>query len=193
MPLNDDLKNVISTSLSSLVPLELTSKSVNDLYELFVFSIMIEGALEQPGCVVDYFDRRVKTTSINLTKGPRALGRGNYTRAIITIPGSAELEAHIGVYVLGRSGMKHECDILVLPQTEADRCRYRTKPYGKAEHPLCRKVSLYCECKCYEATNFTINHGRAFLGLVTDVYVKGICATMVTTKESKHIKKLLDR
>jgi hypothetical protein len=121
-----------------------------------------------------------------------AIGRGDYTHVRISFPGRKTLEAHLGVYVLGKSSVEHECDVVVLLHEEAENCRRRTQPApGPVFYPKASAVLCFTECKCYDKTDLTIGHGRAFLGLSQDIHPRGVCAAFVSTKTHNNISTLL--
>lgn len=81
---------------------------------------------------------------------------------VITFPGSPEYEAHIGIFVTGKSQVLHECDIAIIDRAEAQKCRFNQV------HPRISKVRIVVECKFHTAT-LQLNYGRAFLGLTADL------------------------
>jgi len=105
-----------------------------------------------------------------------------YTHAIITFPNKPPLEAHVGVRVVGKSRVLHECDVAVIEQAEAETCRQRQVP------PRSSKVLIAVECKFY-STPLQLYLARAFLGLASDLSVKE--AIFVTNTSSDSIEKLL--
>jgi hypothetical protein len=44
---------------------------------------------------------------------------------VIAFPNCPELEAHVGIYVEGRSGVLNECDVAVLDRDEAHKSLQR--------------------------------------------------------------------
>jgi hypothetical protein len=193
MPLELALRTKIQKALQGLSVLGLSQMVACDLYELFVLSIVIDAAKSQGPVTIDHRDIAGNvTTTLRCPTSPRAIGRGNYTYVRISFPGKKKLEAHLGVYVIGKSNVIHECDVLILPHEEAENCRRRTKPApNPVYHPRAASVLSFTECKCYDSTNLTIGHGRAFLGLCQDIRPKGICAAFVSTKTHDQISKYL--
>jgi hypothetical protein len=52
------------------------------------------------------------------------------------------LEAHMGVYVTGRSGLIHEADVLVLLAEEAELSRQNQVPPAVNARDYCRRVQI---------------------------------------------------
>jgi hypothetical protein len=107
-----------------------------------------------------------------------------YTHALIEFPGEVPaLEAHVGVRVQGRSGVLHECDVLVLTAEEAQACREDDR------HPKSRHVVLAVECKYYVSTNPSLGLARGFLGLTQEIRSRDCHFAINTSAEA--IRKLL--
>jgi hypothetical protein len=88
-----------------------------------------------------------------------------YTHSVIYFRGCPRLEVHVGVRVQGKSGVLHECDVLVLPATEADLSRNRdVAPRGT-------KALIAIECKYY-AGHLSLQLARGFHGLHADLGIK---------------------
>ncbi len=89
-------------------------------------------------------------------------GTQNYTYARIQFPGVPTLEAHLGVYVSGKSQLIHEADVVVLTSSEGDLSRANSVP------PRSHQCALTIECKFY-ASNLGLYLGRGFVGLCSDL------------------------
>ena len=88
-----------------------------------------------------------------------------YTHAVLLFPGCDPLELHVGIRVQGRSGVLHECDLLVLPVDEANLSRTRhVAPRGT-------RSLLAVECKYY-ASHLSLYLARGFHGLHSDLGLK---------------------
>lgn len=93
------------------------------------------------------------------------------------------LEAHVGVYVSGRSRLYHEADVAVLSRAVARTCRAdRTDP------PHSEAV-LLLECKYY-AADPGVGLGREFLGLSAECG-KDQCV-FVTNQRATRLQKLFE-
>lgn len=91
----------------------------------------------------------------------------DYCHAEIRFPRAPVLEAHIGIYVSGKSRVNHECDVAVIYHDEATTCRTHNV------HPRSSKVLMSVECKYYLSSTLGIDLGRSFLGLIDDIYTDG--------------------
>lgn len=157
----------------------------SDIFEAYVWTLGIDAA-RRAGATVGYFDMdhtpvhdlvfRTSPSSIYLP--------GAFTHAEICFSGCPLLEAHIGIYVAGKSGVVHECDVAILDQAEANTCRL------KNVHPRQSKVILAVECKFY-STNLRIDLGRSFLGLTEEIHRENRYFVANTT--SKNVEKMLTK
>ena len=105
--------------------------------------------------------------------------------AELHFPSAPVLEAHVGIYVSGKSKVNHECDVAVLDQDEANTCR------GQSVHPRSSKVLLAIECKYYLSSSLGVDLGRYFLGLIDDIYTNG--RFFVSTQNTGSVDKLFSR
>lgn len=77
-----------------------------------------------------------------------------YTHAVISFRDCPPLEAHVGVRVQGKSGILHECDVLILSVAKADlsRCN-EVAPRGT-------RSLIAIECKYYAGASITSSGAR---------------------------------
>lgn len=108
-----------------------------------------------------------------------------YCHAEIAFPDCPALEAHVGIFVAGRSQVEHECDVAVLHKSEAVLCRQ------KAVHPRSSKLIIAVECKFYINANLGINLGRSYLGLLHDIYSGE--RFFVSTRDLSSVKRLFSK
>jgi hypothetical protein len=166
MPIEDDLLNEVTNVFGQAVMTSHTSQSdASDLYELYVFSLVIEAAAEE-GATFEFRDVHgniPQSLVFRTSPGEISSRKHPYTHAVIQFPNKLALECHIGIYVGGKSDVRHECDVAVLYQTEAQTCRQ-----NPGVLPRHHKVLLATECKFYTG-NVKLNLARAFLGLVADI------------------------
>jgi hypothetical protein len=149
-------------------PTSYNSKSaVWDIYEGFVFGLVIRAAWAAGGSVryEDAAGHAVTRLLFRTSPGMLYSHAHRYTHAVIDFPGCDPLETHVGVRVQGRSGVLHECDVLVLPADEANLSR------SKQVAPRGAKSLLAVECKYY-ATYLSLYLARGFHGLHSDLGVK---------------------
>jgi hypothetical protein len=180
----DLLAQIQSTLGTAITPSLTTASDTSDIFEAYVFSLVIEAAKTE-GARVSYFDvfGNIPTTFVFRTSpGYLYSTIRPYTHAEILFPDKPPLEAHIGVRVVGKSGVLHECDVAVIEQIEAEICRQKQVP------PRSSKVMIAVECKFY-ATPLQLHLARAFIGLVSDLSAKK--PIFVTNSASDSLEKLL--
>lgn len=185
MTIKTDLLTEIRTTLGALITPSLSSASaVSDIFEAYVLSLVIQAA-EAEDATISYKDvfGTVPTRFVFRTSPGYIFSTAHpYTHAVITFATKPPLEAHVGVRVVGKSRVLHECDVAVIEQAEAETCRQRQVP------PRSSKVLIAVECKFY-STPLQLYLARAFLGLASDLSVKE--AIFVTNTSSDSIEKLL--
>src|SRR5690349_8338477 len=120
MAIEDDLLSEVTNVFGQAVMTSHTSQSdAADLYELYVFSLVIEAAVEE-GATFEFRDvfGKVPTSLVFRTSPGEISSKAHpYTHAVIQFPNKPVLECHIGIYVGGQSDVRHECDVAVLYQT----------------------------------------------------------------------------
>jgi hypothetical protein len=191
LAIEHDMWNQIVTSLGVVPSTNLSAVSAgNDLYECYVWSLVLEAA-DRMGANISLKDRTGNpAASFWFRTQPSGIfsTAHDYCYAVIEFPGCPELEAHVGIYVSGRSKVQHECDVAVLYKSEADACR------NGNVHPRCGKVILTVECKFYINSNVGIGFGRSFLGLLHDIqsgeryFIATRASSSVSRLFSKHNK-----
>lgn len=186
MSIDDSFLDNIKSKLGKSITLNLTTSSdLWDLFEAYVFCIVLDAAKKE-GAVISYEDVSGKKPSnffFRTSPGLISSNRHPYTYAIIEFPGKPPLEAHLGVRVTGKSKVLHECDVLVLFRGEANICRRATVS------PNSTKAVLAIECKYY-TTNLDLNLARSFMGLVTD-FSTNVKYFFVSNTSSEQVEKLL--
>jgi hypothetical protein len=185
MPFRPHLFDEILAALNGLAPANLAATSAgNDLYEGYAWALVIEAARREGADVSFRTNTGSAPTTYFFRKSPSSIFSTlhPYCHAEIAFQNCPTLEAHVGVYVAGRSQVEHECDVAVLHKSEADLCRQR------AVHPRSSKLIVAVECKFYINANVGINLGRSFLGLLSDIYSGE--RFFVSTKDSSSVKKL---
>ena len=193
MPLRPNLMAEIQSALTASITPNLTTASDGaDLYEAYVWALVLEAAQSEGGVIAfknihGHTIDGVTHTQFHFRTSPGAISsdRHAYAHAEIRFPDCPVLEAHVGIYVAGKSQVRHECDVAVLFADEAEFCRQQ-----KA-HPRCTKVVLAAECKYYIDSDLGINLGRSFLGLIQDIQKKN--RFFVSTKDGDSVKKLFAR
>jgi hypothetical protein len=173
MPVTDPqlLAGIQAALANAIQPAWATQQHSNDLYEAYIFALVVESARSE-GATVQYRDvTGAQTNALLLRTSPGGIYIQNppYCYAHLTFPLRPELEVHLGVYASGSSGAKHECDIMVLDSLEAQNCRQSHQHI----HPRHSKLFLHIECKFYPNADLQMQHGRGFVGLVSDLQSNG--------------------
>jgi hypothetical protein len=188
MALRSDMWNDISAAINSATSANLSAASAgNDLYEGYIWALVLEAAREQ-GATIRLMTRNgLPATSFYFRTSPSSIfsAQHDYCHAEIRFPRVPILEAHIGVYVSGKSRVNHECDVAVIFQDEANTCR------ANNVHPRSSKVLMSIECKYYLSSTLGVDLGRSFLGLIDDIYTEG--RFFVSTQNKGSVDKLFAR
>jgi hypothetical protein len=189
MTLSPALLAAIQSALPRAIAPNLTSASQgDDLYEAYIWSIVIEAARNK-GATITFKDvkGRQVTSEFYFRSSPSELwwNSHDYCHAEIDFDGCPTLEAHTGIYVAGRSNVRHECDVAVLQKSEADICR--------SNHVLPRssKVTLAIECKYYVNSKPGLALARGFLGLREEIQRDN--RFFIAISHSRSVEKLLAR
>lgn len=151
--------------------------ATHDVYEVYALSLLLEAA-HSSGWTPQLRDGfGTKVTSAVFRAGPGRITSHGYTFAVLTKPGHADLEAHVGVKVSGRTAVRvskgtasrrllHEFDLLVLPSAKAAACR------TAGTDPDHTDVVVHGEMK-YHGGNLGLPLGRASVGLAVECAVTG--------------------
>jgi hypothetical protein len=156
--------------LPSALPTTMTASGLaptagNDLYEAYLFGLVLRAARLESYSIT-FADVDGPATVLRLRRAPGRLSSGGprtarFTHAVLECPPRPALEGHTGVGVVSTSKVVHEADVLVLPQTDADRCRnFDLDPRGYS-------ALLLIEAKYYTIP-VGLGTGREFLGLSSD-------------------------
>lgn len=155
----------ISTILGSAYGMNYSAASdANDVFEGYALAIVVKAARAAGATVAFETNEGAATTNLIFRTSPGDIfsPKKKYTHAVIDLPRSPPLEAHIGVKVSGKSGVLHECDVAVIDRHEARVCRT-----GNV-HPRASKVLVAAECKFYASTP-QLGLARGYLGLVEEL------------------------
>lgn len=166
MAVDPALLNAIRAVVGNIAAPGLTSAAAaNDVFEAYVLSRVLVAARRAGATAITWHDRdNQPASSLVFRTGPGAIysDRRPYTHAVIEFPNTERLEAHIGVIVEGKSGVAHECDVVVLPESEGYLCRLRSV------NPRHSKIVIAVECKYYTG-QIPLNLARSFIGLISDI------------------------
>lgn len=188
MPLRPNLLADIQNALGpALTPSLTPASAANDIYEAYLFGIIIDAARTEGASRVSFRSRTQSNPTVfvfRTSPGYLASAAQDYGYAEIEFQDKPVLEAHLGIRVAGASGVLHECDVCVLLQEEANVCRNNPTTIA----PRSSKVILSVEAKFY-AGSLGLNLGREFLGFHSDTSVDK--SFFVVNRTSVSIEKLL--
>ena len=175
-----EVQNLLGSSDVS----NIASSSASDIFEAYVFCLVLEAAKTEGANIHyrDVFNNPVTKLVFRTSPGSIFSTRHPYTHAVIEFPAKPVLEAHVGVRVVGKSRVLHECDVAVIEQVEAENCRQQNVP------PRSRNVLIAVECKFY-STPLQLHLARAFIGLTSDMSTSQ--SLFVTNSSSDAVEKLL--
>lgn len=163
----DDLITALTSTVGDRTVSYNSASAAWDVYEGYAFGLVIRASVAAGGHI-QYEDRFGNTTNnlvFRTSPGMLYSTAQPYTHAVIHFPGCPPLEAHVGVRVQGKSGVLHECDVLVLPVAEAELSRTNdVAPRGT-------RSLIAIECKYY-AGHLSLQLARGFHGLHADLGVK---------------------
>jgi hypothetical protein len=186
MPTAEMLAEIEVALRASISPSTLSAANASDVFEVYVFSIAIQAARAE-GAAVSFHDvlgNAVTSLTFRTAPGYIFSREKAYTHAVLAFPAKPLLEAHVGVRVVGKSGVLHECDVALIEQAEAETCRQRLVP------PRSASVLVATECKFY-STPLRLNLAREFLGLTLDLSAEQVL--FVTNSASDSVEKLLSQ
>lgn len=158
----------------------------SDLYEAALLTISVAAVRAAGGTTMFTDDLRTTTTQLRFRAGPGYLWSRNFTFVVAEFPTTTKrLEVHLGVMVVGASGVAHECDVAIITQDEARRSRvHRSHPRGGG-------LVAAIEAKNYSASP-ELGIGRAFLGLASELQ-QNKCNLAFPATSSANIGRLIAR
>jgi hypothetical protein len=162
-----------------------SSSAAWDVYEGYAFALVIQAAVAAGGRIryEDRFGNSVNDLVFRTSPSMLYSTTHPYTHAVIRFRGCPLLETHVGVRVQGKSGVLHECDVLVLPKAEAELSRTReVAPRGT-------RSLIAIECKYY-AGHLSLQLARGFQGLHADLGVKN--SYFIANIKAQRIQKYLN-
>src|SRR5882672_12881184 len=111
MPTSQELIDAIEQGLGTVVQPGISSSTAAcDSYEVFILSVVIDAARRMGARVTFRNIGQAFNGLLTFRTGPGNIySRAHpYTYARIEFPGHRPLEAHIGIYTAGVSGVRHE-------------------------------------------------------------------------------------
>lgn len=163
----DDLIDALTSAVGDRTVSYNSASAAWDVYEGYAFGLVVRAAVAAGGHVLyrDRFGNATNNLVFRASPGMLYSTTQPYTYAVIDFRGCPSLEVHVGVRVQGKSGVLHECDVLVLPTTEAELSR------AKDVAPRGTRSLIAIECKYY-AGHLSLQLARGFHGLHADLGVK---------------------
>lgn len=179
-----DLLNALKAILSSAKSLGYDNQSAaHDIYEAYILGILVEAAAEA-GWRWELRDgANMPTTRAVFRKAPGRLCSGDFTHLWLSKAGRQDLEAHLGVKVIGHANVAHEFDLLLLTSAVATMCR------AHQVDPRFNCVLAHAEAK-YHGANLALPIGRAMVGLAQDCSLAGK-STLVTNRNGVSVERLI--
>lgn len=128
-----------------------------DVFEVYVLGLILEAARrEQASISYENVNGSFQGVATFRTTPGRIWSQAQpYTHALIQFMNKPALEAHIGLYLEGKSGRIHEADVVVLPRSEAFSCRANRVYQNRRGHSVLRNA------------NFTANRWALSWGVVS--------------------------
>jgi len=183
---SQELIAAVEAALTMLEPAYRGGATESDLYEASLFALVVQASEDAGGTVLITNDGTRRATALCFRRSPGNLWAGTFTHAVVGFQSSLKrLEAHLGIYVAGASGVAHECDVALLDQVEADRSR------AGGVHPRRRRLVASIEAKHYVASP-GIGVGRGFLGLSAELGQQK-CSLGFPAKSSANLAALIAR
>lgn len=163
----DDLISALASAVGDRAISYNSASAAWDVYEGYAFALVVRAAVAADGLIryEDRFGNEANSLLFRTSPGMLYSRAHRYTHAVIDFPGCPMLEAHVGVRVQGKSGVLHECDVLVLPAAEATLSR------DNEVAPRGTQSLIAIECKYY-AGHLSLGLARGFHGLHADLGVK---------------------
>lgn len=191
-----DLIRAIQGSIGVLSPIYRTGATESDLYEASLLPICIAAATDAGGSAVLTYDGTNPATALRFRMSPGNLWSSDICYVRVTFSDTPKaLEIHLGVYVVGKSKVAHECDVALIDSMEAERSRLLRV------HPRNSKLIYAIEAKHYSRSP-GIGIGRGFLGLTQELVAKkcslvfpstssATLSGLIATKDSQVYSELL--
>lgn len=199
MTIEDQLLAEIQSTLGSAIAPSLIRSDPSGVFEGYILSLVLRAAIKEGARTpIQYRDVHGNIPTIfefRTSPGYIASKAKSYTHAVIEFPNKPILEVHVSVRVKGSSKVLHECDVAVITQEEANRCRKESRPARPGSpslwvSPDSSKVVLAVECKFYKKADLGLNLARSFIGLTSDISSR--CNNyFVTSTSSESIEVLL--
>jgi hypothetical protein len=158
-----------------------------DVYEAYLMAIVIRAAEDlHMGIAIEDTSGTAKTT-LQLRTSPSSITSGSFTHVTLSHPSTGDelLEVHTGIYVQGTSGVRHECDVVILKRDAGVHCRQHPP-----SDPRSSAVVWAMEAKFY-VTNVGLAKAREYFGLNLEMSGKTSRRTaLVVTRSTSSVQQL---
>ncbi|MGW6425920.1 hypothetical protein ACWF82_24870 [Nocardia sp. NPDC055053] len=179
-----ELIRAVEQSIGILAPIYRNGAHESDLYEASLLPICIAAATDAGGTVRLTYDGTSPASQLRFRRSPGNLWSGDFCYAQVEFADTPKMiEIHLGVYVVGRSKVAHECDVAILDHQEAQRSRLGFV------HPRNAKLICAIEAKHYSSCP-GLGVGRGFLGLAQELTSKK-CSLAFPAKGSDTLSGLI--
>lgn len=167
----------IQENLAGLVTsLMRTENHLKNLFKFYILRIILKAAANE-GATIHYQNVFDETPGALTFRNSASKIHGNsrpYSHVVLEFPEKPPLEIHLSVKLQGRSWVLHDTDLIILHQQEAHLCR------TKKREPRPSRVILMAESK-YNPSLLKLDLARSFLGLVSDLRIRGDCYFITNT------------
>lgn len=168
--------------------------AAHDIYEGYILTLLLIAADNEGWKPFLRDGQNNPTNHVVFRLGPGRLPSGNFTHVLLTKPSRGDLEAHIGVKVIGKApyvktikrmsaNVVHEFDLLVLPASAANLSR------SSGIDPPHSSVLIHSEAKFYGG-NLPLPLGRAVVGLAAECDLAGK-SVLVTNQNGATVEDLI--
>jgi hypothetical protein len=178
---------VIESAIGPIAKAYREGAKESDLYEAALFTVAVDAARAAGGEPLVTDDGSSRSTQMIFRRAPGHLSsKDRFTYAVVKFPRTdRRLEIHLGVLVIGRSGVTHECDIAIMDHRAAERSRLRPAD------PRWTSLVAAVEAKHY-CTVPDLGIGRSFLGLGAEIK-RSNCTIAFSGPGSVSISRLIRR
>ncbi len=171
-----------------------TKGAAHDIYEGYILTLLLKAAANTGWASTLRDGKNNPTNHVVFRLGPGRLPSGNFTHVRLTKPGKADLEAHIGVKVVGKAPyvktvkknstkVVHEFDLLIVTEYAANLSR------STGIDPPRSSVVAHAEAKFYGG-KLPLPLGRALVGLAAECDLAGK-SVLVTNQNGVTVEDLL--
>jgi hypothetical protein len=161
----NDIKARLKGISGSAVSAKTQGSAVDNLYEVWIWSLVVRAANGLPNVSVVMKDLNAHNELV-FRASPGEVKTKGFSYAVIENNGVPSLEAHISAYLEGHSSVSHEADVLVIEDRVGQDCRALRSP-----RPGPTEIVAVIEAKHVGTTTATLalGYGRGLLGLGREI------------------------